>query len=234
MIVARKNKCVAKTVAAALSAVTLMSPAIAESDVQSWNAIILNGAINEGSPWQLWFDGHLRFKDDAHELGTSIFRPGLGYRVNQDLTLWLGYARITSDVGDNNVDEDRIWQQATFPITHIMGQPLTGRTRLEQRLRPNGPGDTGHRLRQFVRWATPLNDTWSWVVWDELFIGLNDSDWGQRSGFDQNRFYTGPAWQIDPQWRLEMGYMHNFINPPGGTDNDRTNHNLSITLFGSW
>jgi hypothetical protein len=208
--------------------------AFANSDFQSWNAIALAGPIDENSPWQFWYDGHYRFKDDANSLGVQIYRPAIGYQVNEDLAVWLGYARVISDAGEQNIHEDRIWQQATFNITQLFGGVLSGRTRLEQRFRDDIAGDTGHRIRQFFRWSKPLADNWSIVVWDELFIGLNDADWGQLSGFDQNRLYVGPAYQLSDKWRVEAGYMHNVINPPGGDNNRQTNHNLSITLFGSW
>ena len=48
------------------------------NDIQSWNAITLIGDANERGDWQYWFDGHMRFKDDASQLGVSIFRPGIG------------------------------------------------------------------------------------------------------------------------------------------------------------
>jgi hypothetical protein len=204
----------------------------AETDTQSWNALAVAGPVKAESPWQYWFDGHLRYQDDAKDLGVSIFRPGIGYQVNADLSLWLGYARVTVDAGSRDIAEDRIWQQAIFPVTTVFGQTVTSRTRLEQRFRSDIDGDTAHRVRQFLRWAKPVSEQLSWVVWDEVFIGLNDADWGQRSGFDQNRFFVGPAWHLNSKWRIEAGYMHNYINSAGSSN--RTNHNASLTLFGTW
>jgi hypothetical protein len=91
-------------------------------------------------------------------------------------------------------DEHRIWQQL------IWSKPLNGinflsRTRLEQRFRDDG-SDTGWRLRQFMKAAYPLpgNPNMSLVAYDELFFGLNDTDWGTRSGFDRNRLFLGVGW----------------------------------------
>jgi hypothetical protein len=34
-------------------------------------------------------------------------------------------------------------------------------------------------LRQFLRWSRPLNETpWSYVIGNEIFVNLNDADWG--------------------------------------------------------
>lgn len=203
-------------------------------DFQSWNAIALAGDASDDGKWQYWFDGHLRFKDDASSLGVSIIRPAVGYRMNDSLTLWLGVARVTVDAPGNSIDEDRIWQQATFNIGDFLGGNVSGRTRLEQRFRDDFGDDTGHRIRQFIRWAKPINDNWSLVVWDELFVGLNDADWGQRSGFDQNRLFVGPAYHLTDKWRVEVGYLHNHINPASEAAGNQNNNNLSLTFFGSW
>lgn len=204
------------------------------NDLQAWNAIALSGNADASGDWQFWFDGHLRFKDDSSQLGVSIFRPGIGYRLSDDLTLWLGVARITIDAEDGTLEEDRLWQQATYSLRPFLGGSVSARTRLEQRYRDQQGDDVGHRIRQFVRWSKPLDEEWSFVVWNELFVALNDTYWGQRGGFDQNRLYAGPAYQLNERWRVEVGYMNNYINSPGASSEAQINHNISMTLFGTW
>lgn len=206
----------------------------ANTDIQSWNALALSGDASNNGKWQFWFDGHLRFKDDASRLGVSIIRPGFGYKFSDDFALWLGVARVTIDSNSGLIHEDRIWQQSTYSLNKFMGGSLSGRSRLEQRFRHDEGDDTGYRFRQFIRWSKPLTENWSFVIWDEIFFGFNNTDWGQASGFDQNRLYIGPAFQLNQKWRIEMGYMHNYINPPDDNAAAITNHNLSLTFFGSW
>ena len=198
----------------------------ASGDNQAWNAVALAGPVEQDSRLQIWFDGHARFRDDGSELGVSIIRPALGWRFSDRWTFWTGYARVTSHLSGPDIEEDRLWQQATFPIARVFGGNLSGRTRLEQRRRNTGD-QTGHRLRQFVRWARPVSETkLSVIVWAELFVGLNDTDWGQRSGFDQNRLFTGVGWQFTPKLRLEGGYLNNYLDVGPGP----TNHNVSLML----
>ncbi|MFV2002345.1 MAG: DUF2490 domain-containing protein, partial [Paracoccaceae bacterium] len=92
--------------------------------------------------------------------------------------------------------------------------------------------DTGWRLRQFWRWARPIPQTnFSFVVANETFFGLNNADWGQRSGFDQNRAMFGLAWKIASTVRLEGGYLNNHIDfGPAGS---RTYQNVTIAIFWS-
>ena len=201
----------------------------ADSDFQFWNAGVLTGPVNADSRLLLWFDGHARFRDDAGDLGVSIIRPGIGYRLTDRLNLWLGYARVTSHLEGPNVGEDRIWQQATFPVARFLGGTLSARTRIEQRFRNTG-SDTGHRYRQFLRWSHRFDGRdISLVLWDEVFVGLNDTDWGQTDGFDQNRFFIGPAFHIADKVRFEIGYLNNHVGR--GPLESQTNHNLSVALF---
>ncbi|NNU16837.1 DUF2490 domain-containing protein [Parvularcula sp. ZS-1/3] len=203
-----------------------------ESDFQSWTAIAIAGPVKEDSRLLFWFDGHARYRDDASDLGVSILRPALGYRVNQDLDVWAGYARVVSrGEGRPDIEEDRFWQQATFSMPSLLGGGMSGRSRLEQRWRETGD-DTGWRFRQFVRWAKRIEGTeFSAVVWDELFINLNDADWGQREGFDQNRLFVGGAWHVNERARIEAGYLNHILDTP--FEDEQTNHNLSLTLFWS-
>jgi len=69
----------------------------------------------------------------------------------------------------------------------------------------------------------------SYVVANETFIGLNDADWGQRSGYDQNRAFLGLAWQTTQKLRIELGYLNNHVE--GRTTGDQTNHVLSLALY---
>lgn len=201
-----------------------------DSDFQAWSAVFLTAKPSEDSRFLLWFDGHARFRDDAGRLGVSILRPGVGWRFSDKLDVWAGYARIVSRAdGAPDVEEDRLWQQATYPVTNVLGGRLTGRTRLEQRFRGTGD-DTGYRLRQFARWEKRFEGTpFSALVADELFVNVNDADWGQRSGFDQNRLFVGGALHLSKRARFEGGYLNNILNLAG--PDDQMNHNVFFQLF---
>ena len=181
-----------------------------------------------------WFDGHARFLDDADGFNQSIVRPGIGLSLSKHSAIWAGYGWIrTSPLSGADFDEDRVWQQWTWskscaPITFAL------RSRLEQRFLETGD-DTGWRFRQLFRTqcALPNCPQLTLVIWDELFIHLNDTDWGAESGFDQNRFFIGFGLRRDPcnRWRTEIGYLNQSANVTGG--NDRSNHILSINFYRS-
>lgn len=203
--------------------------AAAAGDTQLWSAVFVNGPATKDGRLLLWFDGHARVRIAGDELDVSILRPGLGWRVSPKLDVWAGYARVTTYRNGPDLQEDRLWQQATYHVTELAGGRLSGRTRLEQRFRETGD-DTGWRLRQTLRYARPIENTpVSFVFNNEAFFGLNDANWGQRSGFDQNRAFVGGAWQASKQLRIEAGYLNHHINGHG-SGLGRTNHNASVSL----
>lgn len=200
-------------------------------DRQAWTALFVNGPVSRGSRLLGWFDGHARFREDGDELDVSLLRPGLGWRVGPKLDLWIGYARIETQRAGDDVEEERAWQQATYPVAKWAGGSLSGRTRLEQRFRDTGD-DTGWRLRQFFRYARPSasHERFGLLASTEVFYSLNEADWGQRSGFDQNRALLGGYYQPSARWRVEAGYMHQYIRVAGPRP-DLTHHNLSVAVF---
>jgi len=206
---------------------TLLSPTHLRADEQLWTALAATGTIGDSEKLLFWFDAHARFEDMGDVLDVTIVRPGLGWRVNDRLSVWGGYARVTGRRAGPDVKEDRAWQQATYSIGELWGGKLSGRTRLEQRFRNDDGDDTGWRVRQTVRWTHPVGESdFDVVVASELFLGLNNADWGQRSGFDQNRAFFGGAWRVNPTLRIEAGYLNQRINRRSASD--ATNHNVSI------
>ena len=211
----------------------------AAQDTQLWTSLFANGPVKDDGRFLLWFDGHARFSDDVSQLGVSIIRPGLGYRVNKRLSLWAGYAHVIArpnrDIAPDadNVVDNRIWQQATYSLTGGDGPfRLSGRTRLEQRFLNTGD-ETGYRLRQFFRLTRPFEESrWSATAWNEVFIALNDTDFGARAGYDQNRTFVGMNYKANARVRLEGGYLFNHIRREAAPD--AFNHNVSVSISTSF
>ena len=206
-------------------------------DVGQWNAVFSQGKLgnNPDSKLKWWFDGHVRLLDDADGFNQSIVRPGIGWGLNENSSIWAGYGWIrTSPLDDgDDFDEHRIWQQWTWS-KEAKPFKVAARTRFEQRLVETGD-DTGLRLRQFFRIqkTLPTELPMTLVLWDEIFLDLNDTDFGQRSGFDQNRVFVGFGFKRSKssRWRAEIGYINQSINSIGPTD--RSNHILAVNLFRS-
>lgn len=201
-------------------------------DFGSWFATLAQGRIADSNvKW--WFDGHLRYLDDAGGFNQSILRPGVGYQISDNATVWLGYGWINTlpASGAPVFDESRIWQQLSWSDKFDCGT-ISLRSRLEQRFVETG-NDTGWRYRQFAKLLKPLPicDQLSFSVWDEAFFDLNSTDWGQNASLSQNRAFVGLGWQFqgDNAPRLEVGYLNQFIRRRSA--DDRNNHILSTNYF---
>ena len=201
-----------------------------------WLALFSQGELDipatdtENLLW--WYDTHARFFDGPFSEFQGIVRPGIGYRYNDNHSLWLGYAWVRDVLPDLEVEENRIWQQ--WGWTEEFGDIKTlWRSRLEQRFVSAGP-QVGWRFRQLLRAAKPLKNhpRLTWVAWDEIFFHLRQTDWGAVPGYNQNRVFVGMG--VTPRkgspWRAEVGYLYQQIDIPFDGAN-LSNHILAVNLF---
>ena len=93
-----------------------------------------------------------------------MVRPGLGYALNENVSLWLGYAYIPTMAPFTNDDfsENRIWQQFLWSDKTSLGT-YSLRTRFEERF--VGQPDVAYRFRQlaklsYPRSRSPRNSAW--------------------------------------------------------------------------
>jgi len=204
-----------------------------------WLAYIAQGRIDQAlpglgeawRPWRFWFDAQIRQRDNGEHLDLGVLRPGIGYALNDQLTVYAGYGWFaTEPAGRDEFLEHRPWQQLTWNLP-VEGFTLQSRTRLEQRFLENR-SETGHRLREFVKATIPLQAENRLFVslWDEVFFDLNDTDWGQRGGFRQNRAFVGLGGFVGEGRRhsWEVGYTNQWIDR---RDEDRLNHVVSVNWF---
>jgi len=193
-------------VARAALLLVLATPPRAAAESQVWTSLTAQARLGEKAGPTLWLDLHDRRRSDST---LFIVRPALGYTFSPAFSAFVGYAYVPTEVDDGaDTHEQRTWQQVIW--NHTFAQPIKvqGRARFEQRF---GPGDDlGYRLRLLARaQVAPLSDLpLQLVVTDELFLGLNDTDWAATSGFDQNRLFVGLG--VDTKLeglRVELGYM---------------------------
>lgn len=178
-----------------------------------------------------WFDAQARFLNDSNGYDQGLLRPGLGYDLSDEVSVWLGYAWVHSEPeGSRSFEENRIWQQLLW-TKRFEPVNFMSRTRLEQRFVETG-SETGWRFRQFFKLSVPFDESrLGLAAYDELFFDLNNTDWGADTGFRQNRLFAGFSWKLNENggtW-AEIGYLNQFLNNQNRSD--RMNHILSINLF---
>jgi Protein of unknown function (DUF2490) len=205
-------------------------PAVAHAateDFQTWNSINLSTHIAKDVPVTLELSG--RMVDDSSRLGVAIFRPAIGYKISDSVTVFLGYThQKTINEGRADVDENRIHQQLNWRIGKIGKATLNSRTRLEQRW-IKGSSDMGWRVRERLQLQIPLKPKkTNLVVSNEMLFSLNTTNWGARAGFDQMRNFVGVNFPIGKGMTLETGYQNRYQLRRGSAD--RMDHIVPITL----
>lgn len=200
-----------------------------DEDFAVWTGWFATADLLPAAPTPtFWLDVHGR--RDAPG-AASIVRPAVGGQLLPWLSAFGGYAWVASfpDPQQDRSDEHRAWWQ--FTLSWSSGPwSLQSRTRFEHRFSDRGD-DVGHRLREFIRVAWFASDVpVGAVLSNEVFFGLNETDFGQDAGYDQNRLFLGPVFRVAPWARVEAGYLLTHLN----RDVDRLVHTVALNLFFQW
>lgn len=204
-------------------------------DFQTWGNITATGSLDVMSPklknFKYWLEGQGRFGLNTSDFSQAILRPGLGYQLNDQASIWLGYAWIPTDEPFTKTafDEHRLWEQFLWSDKFSFGT-LTNRSRLEQRFIPTG-SQVGWRFRQMFKASIPMPfaPSFSFVASDEYFVNINKTNYGADDGFDQNRAFAGIGYNFDKHIKTEIGYMNQFIRKANNPD--RMDNILSVNLY---
>ena len=236
MILKRQTNWISSTIM--IMALTLSTNAQASSDSQIWVPININAQLTE----QLrgFLELQPRIGDNVSNLTTAIVRPSLGWALNKQATLWVGYLMQADSVtpdSDTYVIENRAWQGFTWKDTANEKQFIWEvRNRLEERFLA-GNSDPSIRWRTRFRIEQLISDwsSWSVIASEEIFVNLNDNDKNAnlQAGAQQNRLYMGVGYRFAPEVQVETGYLYQHVwrNPPSVDQNNNiwmTNLNLNF------
>jgi hypothetical protein len=198
--------------------VATAGPAAAESQV--WLSYVGQARLGEKSGPSFWLDLHERRRSGST---LYIVRPAIGYAFSSSLFVHLGFAWVPTDFDapeTATVNEYRIWQQIIGNHNFDDVLKVQGRVRFEERW---GPGDdVGYRLRLLARGQYQPSRVFplQLVVFNEIFVGFNDTDWAAKKGFDQNRLFVGLGTDTKIKGvRVEAGYMSVYLNAMDRFDN---------------
>lgn len=199
----------------------ILSAQIDQNQLGGWYMYFYDTQFKE-SPWGIQGDIQLRNWGIEGDLEQLLLRSGITYRPkNANVKLTLGYGNITTGTfGDSNatVKENRIYQEAIFPVQFGKRLFTSHRFRYEQRYVENQDFRTRYRYNFFLN--VPLNKsviedkTFYLSLYNELFIN------GERSTgngntveiFDRNRRYYALGYQIKEGMKIQFGTMRQSTN----------------------
>ena len=147
----------------------------ATSDFQIWIPININAKLTE----QLrgFLELQPRIGNNASNLTTAIVRPALGWAINKQATVWIGYL-MQADSSYTRfrvyLIENRAWQGFTWRDTANEKQFIWEvRNRLEERfLAQNSDPSIRWRTRFRVEQLIPDWSSWSVIASEEIFVTL--------------------------------------------------------------
>lgn len=178
-------------------------------DTQLWMQFVIQGTIKDN--FIGFFELQPRVDNHVSQLSTSLMRTALGYKLNDNISIWQGYA-WTPLLNPTFRNEHRPFQQLLI-TNKFNNLTLTNRTRLEERLLQGASG-ISFRLRHLLGFNFPIsnNPRWFAVLSDEVFFNLNSVENGPSAGFNQNRFYLGLGYRFNSPVSVQAGYMLKYIN----------------------
>lgn len=217
---------------AAALALAFAVPAAArtQEDEQAWINVTLMGSAKDDLVY--FVEAQPRLMERLSEMRQGIVRGAIGWRLSDRVSVYQGYAHIAQPVEGAGADrdEDRSFQQISWTLLPGATE-IQSRTRFEQRW-VAGFGDTGLRVRQMLRFETPVARgarPLKALVSLEGMAAFNDTDWGARAGFDQLRSFAGVEVPLKGKSTVEAGYLNQLVNRPGG--DLAVNHVASLSLF---
>ncbi len=173
-----------------------------QSDLGNW--LIYIGSKQLNTKWNLHHEVQYRNYNAIGDLEQLLLRTGLGYAIDTNTNVLLGYGFIRSEnfingtSEKNSTNEHRVFQQL-ISKQRIGKVKLSHRYRFEQRFLEN---DVRLRFRYFLGVNLPIHNSKYYLsAYNELFLN------GESAVFDRNRIYGGLGYQLKQNIKLELGYM---------------------------
>jgi hypothetical protein len=200
-------------------------PAFAQrTDEQLWLAANASTAI--GGTTRLTLESIGRFGDRPGGFFHSEFGLLGSIVATKGVEIATGYRHVEDwDQGRALPNEERLRQI----VTVALGGGFVTRLRLEQRFNSSGNG-VGVRVRPQQRFTLPLADRGpALFVTHEDFINLNDTRWGQRSGYERMRNAIGITVPLARRLSTDIGYLNQYRFGRRGA-RDQMDHAMTLTL----
>jgi len=218
-----------KHILKALVIVALASPF--ESNAQemndqlgAWYMYFYNTTFKE-SPWGIQGDLQYRNWNLGGDLEQLLIRSGITYQPkNTQVKFTLGYGNITTGVigsSDETSGEQRIYQEALYPVKFGNRIYTNHRFRYEQRFVENQNLRTRYRYNLFIN--VPLNKktlekkAMYLALYNEIFINGQRNIGNNNSVeiFDRNRAYAALGYVIKNGLRVQLGIMNQTTDNQG-------------------
>lgn len=200
-------------------------PALAQrTDEQLWLAANASTAI--GDKERVTLESIGRFSDRAGGFAHSEFGLLGSFMVAKGVEIAAGYRHVEDwDQGRALPNEERLRQM----VTVMPARGVLLRFRLEQRFNSSGPA-IGVRVRPLLRYSLPVaRDGLALFAQHESYLNINDTRWGQRSGYERMRNQGGVTVPLAKQLSADIAYLNQYRFGQDGA-RDQMDHAAVLSL----
>lgn len=187
-----------------------------------WNAYF----IKDNNKWIYSLQLETRFIFDNNILRRVLLRPSIGYKINKNLSLQVGYTSEPSLTSEKKFFYNHnIFEGITM---QVLPKRLNLRLRAEQRWSQLGTG-MAHRLRARLQLTLPTHfKKINFIISDEVFFNANHPDWVSNKKLSENRAILGFGYNLSKKTKFRISYM-NQIN--FNSSSNTINHIIIFSLF---
>ncbi len=177
----------------------------ANSEPGAWLGTFADTSISK--VFSVWAETQMRWGFYDGGVTQLLYRVGL-IQNNLGDKHRLGY--LYGYVRTEDLKENRFTLQHTMNYENFLDLSFSHRLRLEARY---FGGYTGAypRFRYLLRAEQPSTNNFNLVIWDEIFINLNNKELTGGQVIDQNRFCIGLKHGILGNNRYEFGYLNQYF-----------------------
>ena len=190
-------------------------PSFAATSNGSWLGTFTKKKINSQSFY--WAETQLRYDLSSGEMGQLLYRFGYLRLLN---TLPGEGGALYGYIQTGSTKEHRLTAQYASKLPQLGENHFSTRIRLEHRILEDNQKQS-QRFRVLVRGDRSLDKDNKIVIWDEVFININDNTWAGKT-LDRNRLFIG-ARRTFKNYNIEFGYLNQYVT---NRDDKQTQHIL--------
>lgn len=210
-----KKNLLTKTVIYLFGYLLLWIPLITLAGVKQngkiWIGFDKSGHLSAQSDWLYTLSSQIRSISTSEILQTIFLEGSVGHPFLSDLDLWFGYRWSGNYPGNGFYSESRPYQQINFRFYQNKSLQLSGRLRLEERIR-NNQHQVSLRLRQRI--AIEIQRCFGGKInpylYDEVFFRLNKTDFTSSHFLSENRVFIGFKLYHSKQSTFQVGYTNQY------------------------
>lgn len=186
-----------------------------------WFGTFTNKQLNDD--YSYWAEAQLRYDLDVGRTRQFLYRTGVIKKITENQSMAVLYAYIQS-LGSK---EHRWALQHVAKYGKWLGLDYSHRMRYEYRNLEDF-GEDATRFRYLLRSEQNTDGKFDLVIWNELFVNLQERSWNGDQAIDRNRVFLGFKHKAFENNRVEFGYLNQYVPRDGG---DISEHLLVGYLF---